>query len=499
MSLECAACARLASRATRSITRSVSSIAQGSSRLTPFSSQLPRFASTAPEQRPWLDVHKLRRDALAQPRPRRIDRSRFTTIAPVVPANLHGKSTSTEDVRLVAADRVSEDTSTSDAEARDSLSVFQGIKLPESSLGPTTAIVYRPIRSHSLPELIQLYKGLTKAKLSALITLTTMAGYAMCPLDPGATHAAMETFLTDTLAHLPIDMDQLALAATASSGGSQLSLPILLTASVGTALCCASANTFNQLVEVPYDAQMARTRNRVLVRRQVTPLHAFTFASSTALAGVGMLYHFVNPLTASIGLANIILYSFIYTPLKRVTIFNTWIGAVVGALPPLMGWAACTNTLDLLTQPGAWLLALLVFAWQFPHFNSLAWNLRADYAKAGYRMMSVTNPALNARVALRYSIACVPICLGLPYLGLTSAVFGYMSFLPNGLLIWTSYRFWRRVNDQTARELFWASLVHLPALLILMMLCKQGSSAQTEESSSVSRKDAETPSVEALE
>merc|ERR1719266_2468702 len=114
----------------------------------------------------------------------------------------------------------------------------------------------------------------------------------------------------------------------------------------------------------------------------------------------------VNPLTATLSLANLVLYTCIYTPMKRVSILNTWVGSVVGAVPPLIGWSAATGGLE----PGAFVLAGILFSWQFPHFNSLSWDLRPDYSRAGYRMMSVTHPDLCKRVALRYSIACMGLC-----------------------------------------------------------------------------------------
>ena len=111
-------------------------------------------------------------------------------------------------------------------------------------------------------------------------------------------------------------------------------------------------------------------------------------------------------MAAGIGLANLFLYTTVYTPMKRLTVYNTWVGSVVGALPPLIGWVSASGgTLD----PGAFVLAGILFAWQFPHFNALSWNLRPDYSKAGYRMMSVTDPGLCRRTTLRYSVACTAI------------------------------------------------------------------------------------------
>lgn len=260
---------------------------------------------------------------------------------------------------------------------------------------------FKPITTPTLAELPKLYKELSKAKLACLVALTTMCGYAMAP---GA--AAVSTLLYTT---------------------------------AGTMLCISSANAINQWIEVPYDAQMLRTRNRVLGRRQLSPIHAFSFGVVTGITGVGILGTMVNPLTAALGAANLLLYTCIYTPMKRASIANTWVGAVVGAIPPMMGWAAVTGGLE----PGAWVLGGLLYAWQFPHFNSLAWNLRADYSKAGYRMAAVTDPGLNGRVSLRYSLAMVPLCLSIPYLDMTSWWFAVDSTVLNVGLIYGAYKFWR--------------------------------------------------------
>lgn len=261
---------------------------------------------------------------------------------------------------------------------------------------------FKPITQATLSDLPKLYKELSKAKLAGLVALTTMAGYAMAP---GA-----------------------------------IDVPALLCTTVGTGLCISSANAINQWIEIPYDAQMLRTRNRVLGRRSLSPLHAFNFGVLSGTAGVTILATMVNPLTAILGASNIFLYTMIYTPMKRASIANTWAGAVVGAIPPMMGWTAVTNSLDI----GAWVLGAILYAWQFPHFNSLAWNLRADYSKAGYRMMAVTDPKLNARVSLRYSLAMFPLCWSMPYLGMTSWFFAADSTIVNAALLYGAFKFWRK-------------------------------------------------------
>jgi protoheme IX farnesyltransferase len=165
-------------------------------------------------------------------------------------------------------------------------------------------------------------------------------------------------------------------------------LSTFLMCSAGTGLLSCAANSINQYFETPFDSQMSRTKNRVLVKGFLTPLHAVGFAAAAATSGLLILTCGVNELTAALGFTNLVLYTCIYTPMKRYSILNTWVGSIVGAIPPLMGWAGCAGTLD----TGAWILAGLLYAWQFPHFNALSWNLRPDYSRAGYRMMAVTNP-----------------------------------------------------------------------------------------------------------
>ncbi|KAJ2781478.1 Protoheme IX farnesyltransferase, mitochondrial [Coemansia javaensis] len=254
----------------------------------------------------------------------------------------------------------------------------------------------------------RVYGDLAKDKLTGFVVLTAMAGYAVAP------------------------------------GAAQVGT--LLWTACGTALCSASANSLNQWVEAPYDAQMSRTRNRPLARHAIAPVHALAFGAAAGTAGTAALWLLVNPLAAGLGAANIALYAGAYTAAKRMWIGNTWIGAVVGAIPPLMGWAAAAGSLG----PGAWALAGVMFAWQFPHFNSLSYTLRADYSKAGYRMMSVTHPRLNARVSLRYALLMFPLCALFPALGITDAWFLADSALINSYMAYCAYAFWRRPDAKPA-------------------------------------------------
>ncbi|KAI8459741.1 UbiA prenyltransferase family-domain-containing protein [Phakopsora pachyrhizi] len=339
--------------------------------------------------------------------------------------------------------------------------------LTEQGVG--SSLVKRREIKISLFRRVSLYQALAKSRLSSLIVLTTMASYALCPVPDNLVTSSLTTLL-----------------ATAT----------------GTYLCSASANTLNQIFETPFDAQMSRTRARPLVRRLVSLPHATTLAFSSGLTGAIVLATMVNPTTACLGVANLILYAFFYTPLKRISITNTWLGALVGAIPALMGATAAGAPLN---QLSSWLPAGLLYVWQFPHFNSLAHTLRRDYCRAGYQMMSNVTAELNSRVSLRYALMTIPLCSYLvPSYGLTNQLFGWISLIPNLFLIAPAFRFWlstpratpnlsysktkelvhkvlsfegtKARQDLEAKKLFWASLIHLPCILILMMVCKSSQS-----------------------
>lgn len=312
----------------------------------------------------------------------------------------------------------------------------------------------------SLRRLLTTCLSLSKPRLSFLIVLTTATAYSLYPVP---------------ILLLP--------ATTASPSLSALTL-VFLTA--GTSLCCASANALNMLLEPKFDAQMSRTRNRPLVRGLIGKRGALIFANVAGVLGVGSLWFGVNPTTAFLGGLNIAIYAGLYTPMKRISVLNTWIGALVGGIPPLMGWAAAAGQSatgagdwrELLFSEGSvggWLLAGLLFAWQFPHFNSLSWPIREEYKNAGYRMLVWTNSRMNGRVALRYAIFCFPICIGLWWFQITDQGFLVTSSVINGWMVKEAWKFWRKEGHKgSARGLFWASVWHLPVVMVLAMLHKKG-------------------------
>ena len=184
-----------------------------------------------------------------------------------------------------------------------------------------------------------------------------------------------------------------------------------------------------------------------------------------------------NPTVAGLSALNIFLYAGVYTPMKRISALNTWAGAVVGGIPPLMGWAAAAGEVAtsehhswkdlLLTEDaiGGWLVAALLFAWQFPHFNSLSHGIKDDYRNAGHKMLCWTNPARNGRVALRYSLVLFPVCAGLWWVGVVDSSFLAISTVCNVWVTREAVKFWRKGGaGGSARGLFWASVWHLPRL-----------------------------------
>lgn len=294
-----------------------------------------------------------------------------------------------------------------------------------------------------------------------LVVLSAMAPYALYPVP---------AFLTPEIA------------------APSLSPLTLLFLTTGTTLCSAAANALNMLYELKTDALMSRTRTRPLVRKLVSTRAAVCFALGCAAAGILALHLGVNPTVAFLGFANIVLYAGVYTPLKRVSAVNTWVGAVVGGIPPLMGWAAAAGESavgdgswrELLLAPdgssaGGWLFAAILFAWQFPHFMALSWGVRDEYRAAGLRMLAWTNPARNARVALRYGLAFIPLCVGLCAVGVTEWSFAVTSLPINLWIARDSLRFYKtQGHGGTARSLFWASVWHLPVVMVLALLQKKG-------------------------
>ena len=239
---------------------------------------------------------------------------------------------------------------------------------------------------------------------------------------------------------------------------------------LGTLLAASGTNGLNQYLERDLDARMARTRSRPLPAGRMTPHAALVFTAALTLLGVAYLALLVNGLTALVVLASAASYLLIYTPLKRVTSLATVVGAVPGALPILAGWTAAAGSLD----AGGWTLFWILFLWQMPHFLALAWMFREDYRSGGFAMLSVFDPegAGTGRQALVYALALLPVSLLPTLLGVTGALYFAGALLLGGGFVGLGLALALRRTERRARRLFLASVVYLPALLILMVVDK---------------------------
>jgi len=251
----------------------------------------------------------------------------------------------------------------------------------------------------------------------------------------------------------------------ALDGRAWLRLPDTL---IGTGLCAAGAAILNQLIERHYDARMPRTRNRPLPTGRISPAEALVLGILAGIAGGLYLLLRVNALTAILGTATLLSYVAVYTPLKRHTTLNTIVGAVPGAIPPLMGWTAVTGSLSITALP----LFAILFVWQIPHFLAIATMYRDDYRAGGFKMLPVDDGDLTAtsRQILIYTAALFPVSMtpvlvhlaGWPYAAAALAmdlVFGYYAV-----------KMAQRRLRPDARKLFFASILYLPALLAVLML-----------------------------
>ncbi len=275
------------------------------------------------------------------------------------------------------------------------------------------------------------YWELTKPRLSLLSVITAVVGYLAA--DPAR--------------------DFLALFA------------VLL----GTSLAAGAAGALNQFLEREADAKMARTRGRPLPSGAVSPQGTLAFGLLLAVSGTGLLWAGANFLAAMLVLATLVSYLLVYTPLKQMTAWNTLVGAVPGALPPLVGWAAAQGSLGTL----GWLLFGILFCWQIPHFMAIAWKFRHDYSQGGFVMATLTDQ--SGRSAGMQSTLFAGMLLGLSlatvFLDYNTWVYGVVAALAGLWYFKLSASFWRAESkDVPAKKLFIASIVYLPLVLAVFVL-----------------------------
>lgn len=243
---------------------------------------------------------------------------------------------------------------------------------------------------------------------------------------------------------------------------------LLLNTVIGAALVASGASALNQWLERGSDGRMHRTANRPLPAGRLQPGEVFVFG--TALTGVGLLYLLVTAhvLAALVAAFTFVTYVGVYTPLKRRSTLNTLVGAVPGALPPVIGWTAVRGTID----PEAVVLFLLVFLWQVPHFLAIAWMYRADYARAGLRMLPVEDPhgVRTAQQMVSYCVALLPVSLAPGLLEWGGPVYMAGATLLGVAFVASTVVFAVRRSLGSARRVLQMSLIYLPAVLGLLLL-----------------------------
>jgi heme o synthase len=244
----------------------------------------------------------------------------------------------------------------------------------------------------------------------------------------------------------------------------------------GTVLSAAGANALNQWMERERDALMVRTCTRPLPQKRLEPRTVLAAGLGLGAAGVGILWALCGAVPAAVSLATILIYVLLYTPLKPVTPWATLVGAVPGALPPLIGYTAgAVDQAGSLGTPGAWVLFAIMFIWQMPHFLAIAWMYKDDYALGGYRVLPVIDPTgrKTARSILLWSLALVPVSVAPVILMKTipAGVYGVLAAAMGVGFLLLSVKLAGTLARTDARRMFIASIIHLPLLLVLMVVC----------------------------
>lgn len=282
------------------------------------------------------------------------------------------------------------------------------------------------------------------------------------------THTKASDFLALTKPRLNMLVIVTAAVGYYLGAASRLDLLTMVHAIGGTALVAGGSAAFNQLWERRVDALMERTRTRPIAGGRLSTSEAFWFAALLSVAGLVWLALGTNWLATGVALLTLLTYVVVYTPLKLKTSFATVVGAVPGALPPMIGWAAAT---DALSREG-WVLVAIVFFWQMPHFLAIAWLCRDDYGRAGFPMLPVIEPdgRSTAYQVATYASALVPVSLTPSLVGLAGPTYFLIALLLGLGFLYFSLRFAFTRTRRDARALFLASITYLPVLLAVLLI-----------------------------
>jgi protoheme IX farnesyltransferase len=275
--------------------------------------------------------------------------------------------------------------------------------------------------------------ALTKARLSLLVVITTFVGFCM-------------------------------------ASGPRLDWLVLTHAVLGTTLAAAAAAVLNQYFEAHVDRLMERTRHRPLPAGRMRPGAALGLGLALGLGGIAWLWLTTNATAALLAAATIVIYIALYTPLKRRTSLCTIVGAVAGAIPPVIGWTAVQPTLE----AGAWILFGILFTWQMPHFLAIAWMYRDEYAQAGFVMLrrDDLSGCATAMQSLLYTVALTAITIVPFALGKTGTLYLAGALVLDAAMLVCAGQFLLQRNRASARRLFFASILFLPLILGLMVFTR---------------------------
>jgi len=240
----------------------------------------------------------------------------------------------------------------------------------------------------------------------------------------------------------------------------------LFNAWIGVSLAAIGASAINQWIERETDARMRRTRNRPLPMKRLAPAEVLVFGFVSAAVGVVYMWLTVNPLTAAMTGLTFVLYAGVYTPLKRFTSLCTAVGAIPGALPPVLGWLAAGGELDWM----AFSLFGVLFLWQFPHFLAIAWLYKEEYCAAGLRMLPAgkSMPHVTGLLAVVYALGLIPVSLLPAYFGAAGMAYSVVAMVLGTAYLAASIGFAWEESRKSARRVLWTSLVYLPVLLMVL-------------------------------
>ncbi len=243
-------------------------------------------------------------------------------------------------------------------------------------------------------------------------------------------------------------------------------------------LVTGSANAINQVVEKDTDAMMKRTARRPIASGRMSPQEGWAFAILTGALGVFLLGTFFNWLSAGLAAFSLFMYAFIYTPLKKISAVAVLVGAIPGALPCLIGWAAGNDTLfaagNGARDYGGWVLFALQFFWQFPHFWAIAWIAHTDYSKAGFKLLPAEEgpTRFTAMQTVIYSLLLIPVGILPKLIGMTGWAAIVIITLANLFMLWRSISLYRNMDVPSARRVMFGSYIYLPVVLFALLADK---------------------------